>query len=97
MERRTAIEELVQKSIADDYEDFEMITGEVRTWAQELALFPSDEKIWGSLMILINKGLAKAYRLTERGAVELSGVPDPKESREVYFYLTPLGLESLST
>jgi len=94
MDQRTLTEALILDSIANDYEDFAMISQEVRDWAQERGFLPEVSEIWAILMGFLEKGLAKAYRLAGAGPAEYLQLPT-QQDEDCYFYLTRAGRESL--
>lgn len=86
-------------SIANDYEDFEMITYEVTRWAAEKGLTVTPDQIKSALRGVVLDGLARAYRgsLTGPGEV-IDGWPEPDTDWNLYYKLTPEGhrvLESM--
>jgi hypothetical protein len=92
---KTALEELIMDAIANDYEDLEMIRHEVKKWSAPDANPPSITDIVEGLVALIDKGLARAYRLSPHTEV----VEDFRNAPcldELYFYISPRGKAALS-
>ena len=87
---------LVMAAIADDYEDFKMIADEVTRWTKERGLKVNPSEIHGHLTKLINDGLAKAYRLSQKlGAKEIPPPSLEDMSTDIYFFLTSEGKRSV--
>ena len=82
----------VLDAIADDYEDFDMIVGDIGRRAAREGVPVTPVEIWEGLMKLIDEGLARAYRLSTTAPPEvIRGRPDPTIDAGCYFYLTPQG------
>ena len=92
MTREKFLEELIMDTIANDYEDFDMIVREVTTACAEPVASPSVTEITNGLRRLIDAGLARAYLLSPtRLPVVVSDVGQPELSEGLYFYLTQDG------
>lgn len=89
------IRSMVMDSIANDYEDFRMISREVMKWASERALYVETGEVADALMDLVECGFAKAYRLSANSPFETVERPEAREISEYYFLLTDEGRASL--
>lgn len=95
IERQDALEALVMDAIANDYESLAMIESEVAKWASEEGLCPTPEEIWKALSALMDKGFAKAYRITSTDVTEVQGQPDRRDLQDHYFLLTRDGKSAI--
>ena len=93
MENELALKLFVKDAIANDYEDFETIAGEVTSWAAEAGFSTNPDAIFSMLKSLIELGLAQAYLLNSVGPLQtLPNMANP----ECYYLLTPKGREILN-
>jgi hypothetical protein len=93
-DRLERVQAHVLNYIADDYEEIGQIMIDLDHWSSELRT--SREEVRTALAGLIQAGLAKAYFLGD-GGHGLDGVPDAETFEDHYFYITPKGIETLST
>lgn len=95
----------VLSAISNDYEDFDMVVGEVFTWAERDGLRVSREEIVKTLLNVIKKGFAQAY--IKHADSRLPSVSDFSAEQAIdptgfYFFVTAAGkrlvmdLDSLS-
>jgi hypothetical protein len=87
---------LVMDAIADDYEDLNMVIGEVTEWAKERGVTVAPVDVSDNLRKLVELGLAKAYRLSPRSLPEEIGVENLGDlSAGYYFLLTDDGKRAM--
>src|SRR5438270_3038149 len=92
MKRAELIRMLVLDTIADDYENFEKITDEVKRMADQAGLYTNAGEIQGAVIDLSEMGLAKVYRLSPNDRTEeLDGIPPLNEIDDYYFWTTGEG------
>jgi hypothetical protein len=86
----------VMSSIANDYEDFEMVLNTTAKWAEEDGLQFGREELLSELSELILKGYAQSYVLSAQPPHTL--VADYSEARadDLWFMLTPAGIRELN-
>ncbi len=86
---------LVLESIANDYEDFQMVVHEVTQWAKKREISFSIDEIANTLLDLISEANARAWRLgdaPERIQVTRKCLGD----QDVYFIITSKGKVTLA-
>ena len=84
-------------SMADDYEDFELVSKEVSKRAQPHGQMPSRTEIIRALEELINEGLAQAYILTPTRPGATPVAFHRKDLEQLWFYITPRGKRLLES
>lgn len=85
----------VMSSMADDYEDFEMISETAAKWAEEDGLQFDREEILSELAELIRRGDAQAYILSPRPPHTLVADFSMARADELWFMLTAQGIRAL--
>src|SRR4051812_43758449 len=98
MDRSKFVRDCIMDSIANDYEDFEMIVNETNKFSAQKGIKASRGEISETLRQLIEGGYAQSY-IFPAGQ---SGHPQPvsyagDRVAELWFYLTPKGLASLAS
>ena len=91
MQRYVLIRMFVLDVMADDYENLEMIYGELHKFGERCGLTLRASEILAALIQLIELGLAKAYWLWQPPVREIEGVPPLDEIDRYYFWLTEEG------
>ena len=80
--------------IANDFESFSLIAGEVRDWGLERGLVLDEIEIAEALRELLRSGYANAYELTPAGPpVEIFG--QLNDLSPWYFHLSPEGKNAI--
>jgi hypothetical protein len=98
MERNELIRRMVLNDICDDYENVDqVIFPEVVETAARLGLTITRPEVVQALAELIERGLAKAYRLSRTEPIDYEGMPPMmdvvEEDFATYFFRTKEGLE----
>jgi len=87
-----SIRNYVLSAIANDYEEFEMVFGEVAKWAEEDGkIGVAREEIIGELERLINEGYAQAYLLSPQDPHAEPVTFSADNIGDLWFYVTPKG------
>lgn len=90
--RNELVRMFVLDTVADDYEDVEIIAATVNTFARKCGMDVSFTELLQALEALIRIGWVKAYRLSPTEAPqEINGVPDRDEIESYYFWVTEEG------
>jgi hypothetical protein len=93
--RENALKVFVMSSIADDYEDFEMVEHTTIEWAKEDGWQFSRQEILGELTGLIRNGHAQTYLLSTQPPHVVVAEYSEKSAEDLWFYLTPTGIQVL--
>jgi hypothetical protein len=83
-------------SIANDYEDFEMISNTVTKWAEEGSLQFERKEILQELAELIRSGWAQAYILSVQPPHTLIADYSEAHADDLWFMLTPAGIRAMN-
>ncbi len=94
--REYALRIYVMSSIADDYEDLEMVSNTATKWAEEDGLQFDRKEILRQLTELIRNGYAQAYVLSAQPPHTV--VADYSEARadDLWFMLTAKGIGAMN-
>ncbi len=85
---------LALNAIADDYENLETISQDVRQLGERCGLIFGHTEIEAAVLYLLEFGFAKAYRLSPYGPPdEVVGIPSLAEITSLYFFRTEMGSE----
>lgn len=94
--REHALRIYVMSSIADDYEDFEMVSNTASRWAEEDGLQFDRKEILRELAELIRNGHAQAYTLSAQPPHSLLAEYSEARADDLWFMLTPAGVQALT-
>lgn len=87
---------MVLQAVANDYEELEMITNEIRKSTSVSDDDPPDrDQIEHALTVSISEKDVKAYRVSEASGQLVPVSTDPQELRTLWFYITEQGKERL--
>ncbi len=91
--RERSLDEFIIEAVANDYENFECIVGQVTKWTARTGLHTNRQELIDSLERAVREGYALAYLLSPREPH--SQVVDFSRARidELWFYVTPKGRE----
>jgi hypothetical protein len=95
MTRIEFVRRLVLNEICDDYEDLEMVNKWVFKTSARCGLTVTQSDVIKSLIVLIESGMAKAYRFEPmaKGPNEVNGPLQLDEIQKFYFWATQQGID----
>jgi hypothetical protein len=89
------LECLVLQSVANDYENFEMILSEIAKWTSMDATALNVDQIKDSLMKAIERENIKAYEYSEESRQFIAADADRKAIHSLWFYITEQGKKQM--
>jgi len=90
-DRAALVKDLVLVSMADDYENLEIIIPHVTKWANTRGLELSRDQVIETLRAVVCEGYAQCYLLSPWPPHATVVAFDPEKVDAFYFYLTPRG------
>ena len=90
------VKDYLLRSMADDYESFEILFNEASRQAEEQGQPPSRAEAIEALEQLINEGLAKAYILSPTRSGSMPAEFSRRDVDQLWFYITPDGKRLIS-
>ena len=78
-------------SVADDYENLQLIIRDVTRWGKRLQVSPTREEVIKAIEHVIVDGYAQSYLLLPRSPHSVPVAFDLQRVDDLYFYLTPAG------
>jgi hypothetical protein len=85
------LEYLVLQAVANDFEEFEMIVGEIAKWTNGYQAAPDRRQIEQALMTAIAGEDIKAYEPREGHRQLVATQADPRKIHSLWFYITEQG------
>src|ERR1700722_17851640 len=89
------IRDLLLNSMAEDYENLQIIIRDVTNWGERRHVRPTRTEVVSAIEKVIADGYAQSFLLSPRPPHSTAVAFDLKRVDDLYFYLTPVGKKIL--